>query len=179
MTNRPQGRTAGPDELFDPCGPAATRTGGARRKDRRLGTRAFGAGAGLLALVASGGAAAFCGFYVAKADTELFNNASKVVLARHDGRTVISMANDYEGDLTEFAIVVPVPQILEREQIHVADNALIDHLDAYTAPRLVEYFDPDPCFVFAETEAFLAALMRRRRRRLRNFFLPQRRVKFS
>ena len=24
-------------------------------------------------------------------------------------------------------------------------NAAIDHLDAYTAPRLVEYFDPDPC----------------------------------
>ena len=33
-------------------------------------------------------AQAFCGFYVAKADAELFNEASKVVIARHDGKTV-------------------------------------------------------------------------------------------
>jgi hypothetical protein len=30
----------------------------------------------------------------------------------------------------------------------VADKALIDHLDAYSAPRLVEYFDDDPCREF-------------------------------
>ena len=41
--------------------------------------------------------------------------------------------------------MVPVPTFIEREQINVADNALLEHLDAYTAPRLVEYHDPDPC----------------------------------
>ncbi|MCC6953980.1 MAG: DUF2330 domain-containing protein, partial [Deltaproteobacteria bacterium] len=90
-------------------------------------------------------AAAFCGFYVAKADTKLFNKASKVVLVRDGDRTVLTMANDYQGDLKEFAIVVPVPTFIERGQINVAENALIEHLDAYTAPRLVEYFDEDPC----------------------------------
>ena len=90
-------------------------------------------------------ALAFCGFYVAKADTKLFNKASQVVLVRHDDRTVLTMANDYQGDPKEFAIVIPVPTFLEREQIHVGDKALIDHLDAYSAPRLVEYFDQDPC----------------------------------
>ncbi len=89
--------------------------------------------------------AAFCGFYVAKADTDLFNKASKVVIARHEDRTVMTMANDFQGDLTEFAIVIPVPEVLERGQINVAEPSLLDHLDAYTAPRLVEYFDPDPC----------------------------------
>ena len=34
----------------------------------------------------------FCGFYVAKADTQLFNKASKVALARHDGKTAIDIA---------------------------------------------------------------------------------------
>ena len=87
----------------------------------------------------------FCGFYVAKADTQLFNRASKVVLVRDGDRTVITMANDYQGDPKEFAVVVPVPTFLEREQIHVGDRAVIEHLDAYSAPRLVEYFDPDPC----------------------------------
>ena len=47
--------------------------------------------------------------------------------------------------LDEFAIITPVPVVLQEGQIHVADNAIIDHLDAYTAPRLVEYFDADPC----------------------------------
>jgi hypothetical protein len=90
-------------------------------------------------------AQAFCGFYVAKADTQLFNEASKVVIARHDGKTVITMVNDYQGDPKEFATVIPVPYVLERGQIHVTDPAVVEHLDAYTAPRLVEYFDPDPC----------------------------------
>src|SRR3954469_17975854 len=78
---------------------------------------------------------AFCGFYVAKADTKLFNKASQVVLVRQDGRTVLTMANDFKGDLKEFAIVIPVPTVLLRDQIHVGDKALLDHLDAYSAPR--------------------------------------------
>jgi len=90
-------------------------------------------------------AAAFCGFYVAKADTKLFNRASQVVLVRDEDRTVLTMANDFQGDPLEFALVVPVPTFIEREQIHVGEKAVIDHLDAYTAPRLVEYFDEDPC----------------------------------
>src|SRR5579864_5610121 len=88
---------------------------------------------------------AFCGFYVAKADAQLFNKASQVVLVRDGDRTVMTMANDFKGDPREFAMVVPVPTLLERKQIHVAERALIDHLDAYSAPRLVEYFDEDPC----------------------------------
>lgn len=99
------------------------------------------------ALLIGSDVAAFCGFYVAKADTQIFNRASQVVLVHDDGRTVITMANDFEGDPREFAVVIPVPTLIERKQINVADKALIDHLDAYTSPRLVEYFDEDPCEV--------------------------------
>ena len=98
-----------------------------------------------LALLAAAPVAAFCGFYVARADTQLFNHASQVVLVRDGDRTVLTMANDFRGEPKEFALVVPVPTFLERGQIHVGDKAVIDHLDAYTAPRLVEYFDDDPC----------------------------------
>ena len=87
----------------------------------------------------------FCGFYVAKADTKLFNKASQVVLVRSEDRTVLTMANDFKGDPKEFAVVIPVPTVLQKEQIHVGDKALLDHLDAYSAPRLVEYYDEDPC----------------------------------
>jgi hypothetical protein len=88
---------------------------------------------------------AFCGFYVAKADARLFNRASQVILVRSEDKTVLTMANDFKGDPKEFAVVIPVPTFLEREQIHVTEKKYIDHLDAFTAPRLVEYFDEDPC----------------------------------
>ncbi|WP_427450405.1 DUF2330 domain-containing protein [Litorimonas sp. WD9-15] len=90
-------------------------------------------------------AQAFCGFYVAKAGTDLFNQSSKVALMRDGDRTVITMANDYQGDLTEFAMVIPVPTAIKREQVHISNPAILKHLDAYTAPRLVEYFDDNPC----------------------------------
>jgi len=61
----------------------------------------------------------------------------------------MTMANDFHGEPRDFAIVIPVPTLITRGQIHIADKALIDHLDAYSAPRLVEYFDYDPCRMYA------------------------------
>ena len=75
----------------------------------------------------------------------MFNKSSKVVLTRDGQQTAITMASDYEGEPKEFALVVPVPTFIERNQISVVEPATVDHLDAYTAPRLVEYHDPDPC----------------------------------
>ncbi|WP_417514108.1 DUF2330 domain-containing protein [Minwuia sp.] len=98
-----------------------------------------------LLLTMTAQASAFCGFYVAKGDAKLFNKASKVIVARHLDRTVITMANDYQGEPSEFAMVIPTPTVLERGQINVAEPAVIDHIDAFTAPRLVEYFDENPC----------------------------------
>ena len=88
---------------------------------------------------------AFCGFYVASGESKLFNHRSQVVLVRDGDRTVLTLASDYEGDPKEFALVVPVPVVLKRGQIHVGDSAWVAKLDAYSAPRLVEYHDPDPC----------------------------------
>jgi hypothetical protein len=107
---------------------------------------ASGALALCIALV-SAPAAAFCGFYVGKADAKLFNEASQVILVRDGNRTVISMRNDFQGDLSEFALVVPVPVVLQKSQIHVGDPKIFDRIDAYSAPRLAEYFDPNPCEV--------------------------------
>jgi hypothetical protein len=100
-------------------------------------------------LLSAPAAYSFCGFYVARGDAKLFNKASKVVLVRDEDHTVLTMASDFRGDPEEFALVVPVPTVLEKGQIHVGDPAAVDHLDAYTAPRLVEYFDPDPCRAYA------------------------------
>jgi hypothetical protein len=117
------------------------------------------AGVALAAIIAQlaasvGTARAFCGFYVAKADSKLFNKSSKVILARNGQETAITMASDYDGEPKEFAVVVPVPTFVRKDQISVVDTKTIDHLDAYTAPRLVEYYDDDPC----DTRKFLSSL---------------------
>ncbi|HEX9492261.1 MAG TPA: DUF2330 domain-containing protein, partial [Thermoanaerobaculia bacterium] len=102
----------------------------------------------LAVLLIAANAHAFCGFYVAKGDARIFNHASQVALVRDGDRTVMTMANDFRGEPRDFAVVIPVPTMITREQIHIADKALIDHLDAYSSPRLVEYFDYDPCRMY-------------------------------
>jgi hypothetical protein len=99
----------------------------------------------LASLAIAGDVQAFCGFYVAKADAKLYNQASQVAIARSDNKTVLTMANDYQGEAKDFAIVVPVPVVLKQEQVQVGNPKVMAHLDAFSAPRLVEYFDPDPC----------------------------------
>jgi len=93
-------------------------------------------------------ARAFCGFYVAKADSNLYNQASQVIIARDGNRTVLTMANDYQGEIEDFAIVVPVPVVLKKEQVNIANPKIIERLDAFSAPRLVEYHDSNPCQVY-------------------------------
>ena len=109
-------------------------------------------------LLWSGSASAFCGFYVGKADTKLFNKASEVAIVRHDDKTVITMANDFKGDVKEFALVVPVPTVLEKEQIHIGEAAVLKHLADYSAPRLVEYFDENPCLRYELMERKMDAM---------------------
>lgn len=97
-------------------------------------------------------ALAFCGFYVAKIDGKLFNKSSEVIIARADNRTILTMANDYQGEVKEFALVVPIPYVFKQEQIRVGDATIFERIDAYSAPRLVEYFDRDPCASLVDYE---------------------------
>ena len=87
----------------------------------------------------------FCGFYVSKADGTLKNKTSQVILVRDGNKNVITMYNDFKGDSKDFAMVVPVPVVLKRENIKVVDQSVFQKLNDYSAPRLVEYWDQDPC----------------------------------
>jgi hypothetical protein len=100
---------------------------------------------GLAVLLAAANADAFCGFYVSGADAKLFNNATQVVLMRDGTRTVLSMQNDYEGPPESFALVIPVPVVLQKENVKTLDKAVFAKVDQMTAPRLVEYWEQDPC----------------------------------
>ncbi len=90
-------------------------------------------------------ALAFCGFYVSSADGSLYNSSSKIVFTRVNDTSVITMSSDYQGTPADFAMIVPTPYVLTKQQVHVVDAKIVDHLDTYTAPRLAETFDFDPC----------------------------------
>jgi hypothetical protein len=88
---------------------------------------------------------AFCGFYVGGADAKLFNQASQVIIARKDDKTILTMANDFQGAVKDFALVVPVPVAIKREQVNIGDKEILKKLDTFSQPRLVEYNDTNPC----------------------------------
>lgn len=99
----------------------------------------------MLASIAPGFVFAFCGLYVAKTDRKLFNKGSEVIIVRDGNNTVLTMSNDFEGDAKDFAMVVPVPIVIKKSDIKIADQSVFDILNAYSAPRLVEYYDENPC----------------------------------
>jgi MYXO-CTERM domain-containing protein len=118
----------------------------------------------LLALACAGAvvaapapADAFCGFYVSGADSQLVNNATVVVLMRDGTRTVLSMQNNYDGPPQDFAMVVPVPVVLQEKDVKTLPHAIFDRVDLLAAPRLVEYWEQDPCMPMYD-EAEMAAV---------------------
>ncbi|MBS2018224.1 MAG: DUF2330 domain-containing protein [Deltaproteobacteria bacterium] len=98
-----------------------------------------------LLVLAPSRASAFCGFYVGGAGAKLFNDATVVVMMREGTRTVLSMQNAYKGPPEKFAMVVPVPVVLQEENVKTLKPEIFDHVDQLAAPRLVEYWEQDPC----------------------------------
>ncbi len=88
---------------------------------------------------------AFCGFYVSGADASLYNNATMVVMMREGTRTVLSMQNNYQGPPENFAMVVPVPVVLQEDNVKTLPREIFARVDKLAAPRLVEYWEQDPC----------------------------------
>src|SRR5262245_15287598 len=108
--------------------------------------RRFGIAAVVAAAVCAPVAAhAFCGFYINGAGGEMFNNATQVVLMRSGTRTVLSMQNNYQGPPQDFAMVIPVPVVLKEADVKTLTQDVFSKVDAMGAPRLVEYWEQDPC----------------------------------
>ena len=106
---------------------------------------AIAAVAGAVVASVPGRAQAFCGFFVAGSDAKLTNNASQVVLMRKGNRTVMTMSNTYQGPPENFAMVVPVPVVLQKKNVKTLPADVFDRVDSLSAPRLVEYWEQDPC----------------------------------
>ena len=108
---------------------------------------------------------AFCGFYVAKAGADLFNQKSEVIIVRDGQRSVVTMSSDFKGDVKDFAMVIPVPHVLLKEDIKIVERNLFKKLDDYSSPRLAEYYDHNPCspmvyYEIAEDDAVPTSMIR-------------------
>lgn len=99
----------------------------------------------------------FCGMYVSKADGTLKNKTSQVILVRDGNKNVVTIYNDFRGDDRDFAMVVPVPVVLKKDDIKVVPADVFQKLNDYSAPRLVEYYDENPCEPRVEYNAVMAA----------------------
>lgn len=82
---------------------------------------------------------AFCGLYVNTNHAKLTNKATEVVLMRDGIDTVMTMRNHYDGPLKDFAMIVPVPQVLQTKDVRVLTHEVLDYLNRLTSPRLVKY----------------------------------------
>jgi MYXO-CTERM domain-containing protein len=99
----------------------------------------------LVLIAAPRSAEAFCGFYVEGSGKQLVNDATQVVLMRSGTRTVLSMQNHYAGPPEAFAMVVPVPVVLHDGDVKTLPRDVFDRIETLDAPRLVEYWEQDPC----------------------------------
>ena len=103
------------------------------------------AAAAAVTLALAAPAHAFCGFYIDGAGKDMFAEATQVVLMRQGTRTVLSMRNTYRGPVEDFAMVVPVPVVLQEEDVKTLTADVFDRVDTMGSPRLVEYWEQDPC----------------------------------
>jgi hypothetical protein len=101
--------------------------------------------AALAVLVSATNADAFCGFYVEGSGAKLAADATQVTLMRQGTRTVLAMQNDYKGPLADFAMVVPVPVVLKESEVKTLEKSVLQRIEQLGAPRLVEYWEQNPC----------------------------------
>src|SRR5262245_8265322 len=99
----------------------------------------------VVAVCAPSTADAFCGFYVTGSDQQLLADATQVVLMRKGTRTVLSMQNNYKGPPEAFAMVIPVPVVLKETDVKTLPPQVFANVERMGAPRLVEYWEQDPC----------------------------------
>lgn len=69
--------------------------------------------------------------------SQLSFDVAQVAIVRQGKRTTFSVSINPFGDPQEFALVMPVPEVLEEHEIRTLDGSIFARLDGATAPRHV------------------------------------------
>lgn len=97
------------------------------------------------AVVLSAQSANALGTLVSTADGGITNDVSQAILL-HDGtRAVLTIANTYVGPRADFAMIVPVPASVGPDDVKSPPGHVFQKLEMLTSPRIVEYWEQDPC----------------------------------
>jgi len=88
---------------------------------------------------------AFVGAYVTKDGSSITTSQSKVVIAHKEQKTILTITSNFNTSATSFALIIPVPSNVKKANIRYVDYEIVNKLDKYTSPRLIEYIDYDPC----------------------------------
>lgn len=72
-------------------------------------------------------------------------HSTMVSILRKGGTSVVSVMSDYQGNLTPFSLIIPVPADVKPEQVIGLKREFIDRLDNLSAPKFAEFWEKDPC----------------------------------
>lgn len=93
----------------------------------------------MLTILLASPAHAFCGTYVGGSGDTLINESSQVILARSGTTTSLTLTMDYRGSATEFALLLPVPEVITADDVTAMDQEIIDWIAGFSRPRAVRY----------------------------------------
>lgn len=93
----------------------------------------------LAALLALPAPALACGGFFCNAQIEpVVQTAERVLFRVNDDDTITSVVEiQFQGEVTEFAWIVPIPHVIDPEDISTEPAGLFDDLERLTAPRFV------------------------------------------
>jgi len=72
-------------------------------------------------------------------------HTAEVVIVRHGGMTVVTVGADYQGPLTPFAFVLPVPSDVTANRLRTVKRASLSRLEEVSAPRFHAFYEQNPC----------------------------------
>lgn len=72
-------------------------------------------------------------------------HATQVIVMQKDGMSAVTLMTDYQGPLSSFAIVFPVPEDVDAADVVTLKREFVDRVDLVSAPRFAEFWEMDPC----------------------------------
>lgn len=72
-------------------------------------------------------------------------HSTDITLMQKDGKSVVSILPDYQGPLSNFAVILPVPKDVTPQQVSTLKREFVDRVARVSAPKFAEFWEMDPC----------------------------------
>ncbi len=72
-------------------------------------------------------------------------HSTQITLMQKDGISVVTVLPDYQGPLSPFALIIPVPSDVTKTRVNALKRAYTDRVALVSAPRFAEFWEMDPC----------------------------------